>query len=110
VDWRVDEISFSYGAKEDLPDSINSVKGLPDSAISSHVHPTLKLEGGIGLGATPRKILRQFGKPSIDTTESGYRYISYATDYRFTEDVLVYEARFCFKNNHLIRFSIYNGE
>ncbi len=110
VDWHVDEISFSYGAAEDLPDEFKFIRELPDTAISSHLRPDLALDGRIRLGSSPQRILRLLGKPAIDSVAQKFRYLSYNTDYRTTKDVLAYEVWFYFKDNHLIRFTVYNGE
>ncbi len=110
VDWHVDELSFSRGEPEDLPPSIRSIKEMPDSSISSSVYSKLALDGKIRLGSTPKHVMGQWGRPSIDTLEDGIRYLLYQADYRTTKDVLSYECWFRFKNNHLVRFRVYNGE
>jgi hypothetical protein len=110
VDWRADEISFSYGDKTDLPSSFTSINQLPDSAISSSINENLSLDGKIKLGMNPQEILENLGIPKSDTVRLGYRFLLYETDYEHTENVLFYEAIFKFKDNLLIRFSIYNGE
>ena len=110
VDWHVDEISFSYGDVEDLPKEIKSIKQFPDSAISQRLKFNSALEGWIRLGIQSEDIYKKYGKPKTDTVDGGYRYLTYETDYETTKDVLSYEATFKFKDNHLIRFEIYNGE
>jgi hypothetical protein len=110
TDWGLWQFSFSRGEKEDMPDSIRSIKQLPRSAISTRLNPKLTLEGGIGLGTTPRDLLRKYGKPTIDTVQQDCRLISYKADYRMTKKVLFYEAWFRFRDNKLIRFKIYNGD
>ncbi len=87
TDWHTDHISFSYGDKDDLPDSISSIKQLPKSAISHRINSKLALDDGITLGMTSQEIIRKLGTPKSDTTANGMRCISYETDYKHTEDV-----------------------
>lgn len=50
TDSHVDQISFSRGEQEDLPDSIHSMSQLPDSAVSARLSSNLTLQGALDWG------------------------------------------------------------
>lgn len=68
------------------------------------------LIGGISLNDSPEKVIARYGIPNKDYYEGELRIVLYQDNSDVWDEVTTYEAFFTFRNNKLIRMSIYNGE
>jgi hypothetical protein len=105
VDRIVDYVAVTYS---DYPFEYTKDKDLKSISLPKKVNT--KLIGGIGLNDTPEKLIAKYGKPNKDFIENGLRMILYQDNADVWDEVMTYEALFTFRDNKLIRMSIYNGE
>lgn len=105
VDRVIDYVAVTYS---DYPFEYTKDKKLKSINLPKKIDT--KLIGGIGLDDTPEKIIAKYGKPNIDYFENGLRMILYQDNTDVWDEVMTYEALFTFRENKLIRMSIYNGE
>ncbi len=69
-----------------------------------------KITGDIWLNDNSQKVIDRFGVPNREELTGDLLILEYNDDERTWEEVFTYEAEFTFKNDRLIRITIYNGE
>jgi hypothetical protein len=81
------------------------------AAVTPHLTPDKKVQGGITLGASVQMVLSRYGKPTKSTTKKDSRVIEYDADERTMSGVAIdYDAKFRFRKNRLVSIELYNGE
>lgn len=104
VDHMIEEVELTFGL--DLPEDLNATKQLPKKIFSNNVSDTLSIDGIITLGCDSLFLKSVLGKPTtVEKTEDSiiYKYQDSDSEYGF------YEGTYYFRNNKLIKFSVYCG-